>query len=120
MSRKADAIAVAAAARGAMAPCSRKTNVPELAGAIETDNLVYGRTNNPYDLVANAWWQQRWRIRDRCCRRFSLGLGTDAGGSIRVPAHFSAAWQRSGQRPVAYRERANFRCRWAPVTQFST
>src|ERR1700749_2025789 len=28
-----------------------KTNVPALAGAIETDNLVYGRTNNPYDLA---------------------------------------------------------------------
>src|SRR5206468_12012454 len=27
-----------------------KTNVPELGLAPETDNLVYGRTNNPYDL----------------------------------------------------------------------
>jgi hypothetical protein len=29
----------------------RKTNVPELAGALESDNLIYGRTNNPYDLT---------------------------------------------------------------------
>jgi len=47
---KADATAVARL-RAAGGIILGKTNVPELAGAIETDNLVYGRTNNPYDLA---------------------------------------------------------------------
>ena len=46
----ADATAVARL-RAAGAVILGKTNVPELAGALETDNLVYGRTNNPYDLA---------------------------------------------------------------------
>ncbi|HMI17409.1 MAG TPA: amidase, partial [Bradyrhizobium sp.] len=46
---KADATAVARL-RAAGGIILGKTNVPELAGAAETDNLVYGRTNNPYDL----------------------------------------------------------------------
>src|SRR5438270_10166419 len=47
---KQDATAVARL-RAAGAIFLGKTNVPELAGAIESDNLVYGRTNNPYDLA---------------------------------------------------------------------
>src|SRR3954471_17873955 len=47
---KADATAVARL-RAAGGIIIGKTNVPELAAAAESDNLVYGRTNNPYDLA---------------------------------------------------------------------
>lgn len=40
---------VVARLRGAGAILLGKTNTPELTMAYETDNLVYGRTNNPYD-----------------------------------------------------------------------
>jgi len=61
---KADATAVARL-RAAGGIILGKTNVPELAGAIESDNLVYGRTNNPYDLARTPGRQQRRRVRDR-------------------------------------------------------
>src|SRR4030065_433117 len=41
---------VVARLRGAGAILLGKTNLPELSLSYETDNLVYGRTNNPYDL----------------------------------------------------------------------
>src|SRR5206468_5140670 len=47
---KADATAVVRL-RNAGAIVLGTTNVPELAGALESDNLIYGRTNNPYDLA---------------------------------------------------------------------
>ena len=50
-----------------------KTNTPELTLGGETDNLVYGRTNNPYDLDCTSRWQQRRCRRHRrrvwCCLR---------------------------------------------------
>src|ERR1700753_3515121 len=65
-----------------------KTNVPELAGAIETDNLVYGRTNNPYDLARTPGGSSGGEAAIVAACGSPLGLGTDAGGSIRIPAHF--------------------------------
>jgi len=65
-----------------------KTNVPELAGAIESDNLVYGRTNNPYDLARTPGGSSGGEAAIVAACGSPLGLGTDAGGSIRIPAHF--------------------------------
>jgi amidase len=65
-----------------------KTNVPELAGAIESDNLVYGRTNNPYDLARTPGGSSGGEAAIIAACGSPLGLGTDAGGSIRIPAHF--------------------------------
>jgi amidase len=84
---KADATAVARL-RAAGAIFLGKTNVPELAGAIETDNLVYGRTNNPYDLARTPGGSSGGEAAIISACGSPLGLGTDAGGSIRVPAHF--------------------------------
>jgi amidase len=84
---KADATAVARlrAAGGIMLG---KTNVPELAGAAETDNLVYGRTNNPYDLARTPGGSSGGEAAIVAACGSPLGLGTDAGGSIRIPAHY--------------------------------
>lgn len=84
---KADATAVARL-RASGAIFLGKTNVPELAGALETDNLVYGRTNNPYDLSRTPAGSSGGEAAIIAACGSPLGLGTDAGGSIRVPAHF--------------------------------
>jgi amidase len=105
---KADATAVArlCAAGGIILG---KTNVPELAGAIETDNLVYGRTNNPYDLGRTPGGSSGGEAAIVAACGSPLGLGTDAGGSIRIPAHFcglaaikptSGRVPRTGQFPM--------------------
>ena len=84
---KADATAVARL-RAAGAIFLGKTNVPELAGAIESDNLIYGRTNNPYDLARTPGGSSGGEAAIIAACGSPLGLGTDAGGSIRIPAHF--------------------------------
>ena len=84
---KADATAVARL-RAAGAVVLGKTNVPELAGALETDNLVYGRTSNPYDLGRTPGGSSGGEAAIVAACGSPLGLGTDAGGSIRVPAHY--------------------------------
>src|SRR6201997_5646496 len=105
---KADATAVARL-RAAGAIILGKTNVPELAGAIETDNLVYGRTNNPYDLARTPGGSSGGEAAIVSACGSPLGLGTDAGGSIRIPAHFcglaaikptSGRVPRTGQFPM--------------------
>src|SRR6201747_2175475 len=104
---KADATAVARL-RGAGAIVLGKTKVPELAGALESDNLVYGRTNNPYDLARTPGGSSGGESAIVAARGSPLGLGTDARGSIRVPAHFcglaaikptSGGGPRTGQFP---------------------
>ena len=84
---KADATAVARL-RAAGAIILGKTNVPELAGALETDNLVYGRTNNPYDLARTPGGSSGGEAAIVAACGSPIGLGTDAGGSIRAPAHY--------------------------------
>ncbi len=84
---KADATAVARL-RAAGAVILGKTNVPELAGALETDNLVYGRTNNPYDLARTPGGSSGGEAAIIAACGSPLGIGTDAGGSIRAPAHY--------------------------------
>ena len=105
---KADATAVARL-RAAGAVILGKTNVPELAGAIETDNLVYGRTNNPYDFARTPGGSSGGESAIVAACGSPLGLGTDAGGSIRIPAHFcglaaikptSGRVPRTGQFPM--------------------
>jgi hypothetical protein len=81
---KADATAVARL-RAAGGIILGKTNVPELAGAAETDNLVYGRTNNPYDLARTPGGSSGGEAAIIAAGGSPLGLGTDAGGSIRIP-----------------------------------
>ncbi|HVO64775.1 MAG TPA: amidase [Terriglobales bacterium] len=65
------------------------TNTPELLMAWETDNLLYGRTNNPWDLSRTAGGSSGGEAAAiaACCS--AAGVGSDGGGSIRVPAHFT-------------------------------
>jgi amidase len=65
-----------------------KTNVPELTFYAHTDNLVYGRTNNPYDLSRTPGGSSGGEAAIIAACGSPLGLGSDAGGSQRAPAHF--------------------------------
>ena len=64
------------------------TNSPELTTAYETDNLIYGKTNNPYDLNRSSGGSSGGEAAIISAHGSPLGLGSDGGGSIRVPAHF--------------------------------
>jgi Asp-tRNA(Asn)/Glu-tRNA(Gln) amidotransferase A subunit family amidase len=65
------------------------TNTPELLMAWETDNLLYGRTNNPWDLTRTAGGSSGGEAAAIAAGCSAGGVGSDGGGSIRVPAHFS-------------------------------
>jgi amidase len=65
-----------------------KTNLPEVGLAFESDNLVYGRTNNPYDLGRTPGGSSGGEAAIIAAGGSPLGLGNDAGGSIRLPSHF--------------------------------
>jgi amidase len=84
---KADATAVARL-RAAGAIFLGKTNVPELAGAVETDSRAYGRRNIPHDFTRPPRRTSGGEAAILSTCGSPLGLGTDAGGSIRIPAHF--------------------------------
>jgi Asp-tRNA(Asn)/Glu-tRNA(Gln) amidotransferase A subunit family amidase len=64
------------------------TNTPELLMAWETDNLLYGRTNNPWDLSRTAGGSSGGEAAAIAAGLSAGGVGSDGGGSIRVPAHF--------------------------------
>jgi amidase len=64
------------------------TNTPELLMAWETDNLLYGRTNNPWDVSRTAGGSSGGEAAAIASGCSAGGVGSDGGGSIRVPAHF--------------------------------
>ncbi|HLZ71532.1 MAG TPA: amidase [Dehalococcoidia bacterium] len=64
-----------------------KTNVPPWGGGIETDNPVYGRTSNPYNLSRTPGGSSGGEAALIAAGGSPLGLGSDSGGSLRLPAH---------------------------------
>jgi amidase len=75
--------------RGAGAILLGVTNTPELLMAWETDNLLYGRTNSPWDLERTPGGSSGGEAAAIAVGMSAGGVGSDGGGSIRVPAHFS-------------------------------
>jgi Asp-tRNA(Asn)/Glu-tRNA(Gln) amidotransferase A subunit family amidase len=65
------------------------TNTPELLMAWETDNQLYGRTNSPWDLERTPGGSSGGEAAAIAAGISAGGVGSDGGGSIRVPAHFS-------------------------------
>lgn len=57
--------------------------------AWETDNLLYGRSNNPWDLSRTPGGSSGGEAAAIASGCSAGGVGSDGGGSIRVPAHFS-------------------------------
>lgn len=65
------------------------TNVAEQLMAWETDNALYGRTNSPWDLARTPGGSSGGEAAAIAAQLSAGGVGSDGGGSIRVPAHFS-------------------------------
>jgi Asp-tRNA(Asn)/Glu-tRNA(Gln) amidotransferase A subunit family amidase len=83
-----DAVAVARL-RAEGAVILGTTNCPEFLMAYETDNLLYGRTNNPWDIERTAGGSSGGEAAAIAVGMSAAGLGSDSGGSVREPAHFS-------------------------------
>lgn len=64
-----------------------KSNVPQLLMAAESDNPVYGRTNNPWNPERAPGGSSGGCAAIIAAGGSALGMGSDIGGSIRNPAH---------------------------------
>ena len=82
-----DAIAVARL-KAAGAILIAKTNCPPGGGGGDTENVVYGRTLNPYNLACTPGGSSGGEAALVAAGGSPLGLGSDSGGSIRLPAHY--------------------------------
>jgi amidase len=82
-----DAVLVARLRAAGAIPIAR-TNLPDLLFAFESDNLIRGRTNNPYDFSRTAGGSSGGEAALIAACGSPFGLGSDAAGSVRVPAHF--------------------------------
>ena len=76
-------------ARAAGAIVIGVTNVAEGLMAWETDNAIYGRTNNPWDAARTPGGSSGGESAAIAAGLSAGGVGSDGGGSIRVPAHFT-------------------------------
>ena len=65
------------------------TNCPEFLMAYETNNLLYGSTKNPWDLRRSAGGSSGGEASAIAAGLSSGGIGSDSGGSVRLPAHFT-------------------------------
>ncbi len=82
-----DAVTVARL-RKAGAVILGNTNVPEGGMWLETHNLIYGRTNNPWDLARTSGGSSGGEGAIIASGGSPFGLGSDIGGSIRYPSAF--------------------------------
>ena len=64
------------------------TNTPEFLMAYETNNLLNGKTSNPWNLSFSAGGSSGGEAAAIAAGCSAGGVGSDGGGSIRVPAHF--------------------------------
>lgn len=92
----ADATAVARLRRAGAIPLG-VTNVSELCMWMESDNRVYGRTNNPYDPSRTVGGSSGGEAAIVAAGGAAFGLGSDIGGSIRMPAFFNGVF---GHKPT--------------------
>ncbi|WP_165422842.1 amidase family protein [Ktedonosporobacter rubrisoli] len=73
-----------------------KTNVPPHMSDWQADNLIFGRTNNPWDLTRTPGGSSGGSSAALAAGLSALELGTDIAGSIRIPAAFCGLY---GHRP---------------------
>src|SRR5262249_22745573 len=84
--------AVVARLKGAGAVVLGKTNVPLFAADWQTDNAVYGRTANPWDVTRTPGGSTGGGAASLAAGLTYLEPGSDLAGSIRIPAHFCAVY----------------------------
>ena len=91
---------VTARLRAAGAILMGKTNTPELTLSGETDNLIYGQTRNPFNSERTPGGSSGGAAAIVSAGGSPLDMGSDTGGSIRLPSHFSGI---CGIKPTAGR-----------------
>lgn len=95
-----------------------KTNTPDLTLGYETANLVYGRTSNPFDLARTPGGSSGGAAAIIAAGGAPLDIGSDTGGSIRLPAHFCGI---AGHKPTVGRvPRTGHIIGWDGVSQSLT
>jgi Asp-tRNA(Asn)/Glu-tRNA(Gln) amidotransferase A subunit family amidase len=65
-----------------------KSNAAEYLASYETSNVIHGRTNHPLDLERTPGGSSGGEAAIIAAGGSPAGIGTDGGGSIRVPAHY--------------------------------
>ena len=103
-----------------------KTNLPALASGIQTDNAVFGRTNNPWDTGRTPGGSSGGAAAAIAAGLSCLDLGSDIGGSIRIPAHFCGVFglkttggRVSGAGHLASRRRLVVPHGWEPLRELA-
>lgn len=91
---------VAARLKAAGAIIVGKTNVPVLQDNFQTDNPIFGRTNNPWNLDHTPGGSGGGACAVVAAGLVALEVGSDLGGSIRIPAHFCGVF---GLKPTEHR-----------------
>ena len=66
-----------------------KTNVPLNSADLQSYNVIYGQTNNPWDVSRTCGGSSGGAAAALAAGLTPLELGSDIGGSIRTPAHFN-------------------------------
>jgi amidase len=78
---------IVARMRSAGAILLGKTNCPPGGGGGETENELFGRTNNPYDRSLSPGGSSGGEAAAIASGMSPCGFGSDSGGSLRMPAH---------------------------------
>lgn len=80
---------VVAKVKAAGAVVFAKSNLPRWSGDLQAFNEIFGTTNNPWDQTRGPGGSSGGAAAAVATGQSSLEIGTDIGGSIRLPAHFS-------------------------------
>jgi hypothetical protein len=89
--------AVVARLKGAGAVILGKTNVPPGAADWQSDNPIFGRSNNPWDLARTPGGSTGGGAAALAAGLSYLEPGSDLAGSIRIPSHFCGVY---GHKPT--------------------
>jgi len=74
-----------------------KTNLPVYAGDMQSYNEVFGTTNNPHNFSRTPGGSSGGSAAALACGFTPIELGSDIGGSIRLPSHMSGV---TGHKPT--------------------
>ena len=90
--RQAEDAAAVRLAKHAGAVIWGKTNTPVMAGDWQTFNGLYGTTNNPWDVKRTCGGSSGGAAAALAAGVTALEIGSDIGGSLRVPASFCGVY----------------------------
>ena len=99
-----------------------KTNLPRWSGDVQAFNEIFGTTNNPWNLDCGPGGSSGGASAAIASGLTALDIGTDIGGSVRLPAHFAGV---CGHKPsfgvvsqIGYIDHVSYRLSEADVNVF--